>query len=152
MMCKSQFLIEFLIGDHERLPCAQCFATPQCFQNHCFSKTHCPILGDGADRLHIGIVRPLIIPAGAVSSKLAAFLHHRKAQFASAVGRQNFIVQHFLQLRLISLMAEAFPDHRLIGQIILQETNLANSEPGKKFIVQRLIQVTAQDCFVCSAL
>ena len=139
MWNEAQLLIKVLIGDYEGMLCAQSVAAAQSFQNHRFSKTHSPMLGDGADRLHIGIVRPHIIPAGAVGSKFTLFIHYRKAQFAFAVGRQNFICQHFPQLRRITLMSKAFLNYRLISQIILREADLPNGKLSRKFVVQQLI-------------
>ena len=52
------------------------------------------------------------------------------------------------------LGTNAFPDHCLIGEIIFREADIPNCESRRKFVIQWLIQVTAQNWFrlLCVAI
>ena len=145
MRFKSKLFVKLLLGYDEGFLCTQIPTAVQCFQYYSLTQAHSSVFGDGTDRLHIGIIRALVVPAGAVGCKFSGTVYHRKAQLRTSVRWQYLVSQHFLQFRLITLVVKALPDNSLISKVILREMNLANSKSIGQILIHTAIQVPAKD-------
>lgn len=111
---ESELFIKNCVGNDINFLCAERFCAVKRFINNSFCQTLAAMMGDGADRLDIGIIRLWMNPHTAIGGILAVSINRRDAhrRLKVSANLRNDLLRLF-KCQSICSVVEALPQQPL---------------------------------------